>query len=111
MDDLAFAAGSGQIQAMLGGGNPARIPEVDRTIVIVKSDALAQAQVAYAWAVGIAGWLPWVALLLLVAGKADLGNGVVSKESIDNMCTSYSMEFLEVSAKTGQNVDEVRSPG
>lgn len=29
MDDLAYAAGSGQIQAMLGGGNPARIPEVE----------------------------------------------------------------------------------
>ena len=29
MDDLAYAANSGQIQAMLGGGNPARIPEVE----------------------------------------------------------------------------------
>ena len=29
MDDLAYAAGSGQIQAMLGGGNPARIPAVE----------------------------------------------------------------------------------
>ncbi len=29
MDDLAYAASSGQIQAMLGGGNPARIPEVE----------------------------------------------------------------------------------
>jgi valine--pyruvate aminotransferase len=29
MDDLAFAASSGQIEAMLGGGNPARIPAVE----------------------------------------------------------------------------------
>ena len=61
-----------------GLGFAARIPEVDRTIVIVKSDALAQAQVAYAWAVGIAGWLPWVALLLLVAGILIAGGSTFS---------------------------------
>lgn len=61
-----------------GLGFAARIPEVDRSIVIVKSDALAQAQVAYAWAVGIAGWVPWVALLLLVAGILVAGGTVFS---------------------------------
>lgn len=44
------------------------IPEVDRTIVVAKSEALAQAQVVYALSVGVAAWLPWVALLLLIAG-------------------------------------------
>ena len=56
----------------------ANIPEVDRTIVIVKSNALAQAQVAYSWSVGIAGWMPWVALLLLVAGTLIAGGTVFS---------------------------------
>lgn len=56
----------------------ANIPEVDRTIVLVKSDALAQAQVAYAWSVGIAAWIPWIALLLLVAGALIAGGTVFS---------------------------------
>ena len=38
MDDLAYAAGSGQIQAMLGGGNPARIPEVEAAYQQAYSD-------------------------------------------------------------------------
>ena len=38
MDDLAFAANSGQIQAMLGGGNPARIPEVEAVFQQAYSD-------------------------------------------------------------------------
>ena len=38
MDDLAFAANSGQIQAMLGGGNPASIPEVEAVFQQAYSD-------------------------------------------------------------------------
>jgi hypothetical protein len=61
-----------------GLGFASRIPEVDRTIVVVKSDSLAQAQAAYALAVGIAGWLPWIALLLLVGGVLLAGGSVLS---------------------------------
>lgn len=61
-----------------GLGFAAQIPTVDRTIVVVKSDALAQAQFAYALAVGIAGWLPWIALLLVVAGVLVTGGSVLT---------------------------------
>lgn len=47
-----------------------RIPEVDKTIVIVPSDDLTKASVAYQVAVALGSWLPLVALLLLVGGVA-----------------------------------------
>ena len=59
MDDLAFAAGSGQIKAMLGGGNPARIPEVE-----------AAYQSAYT-ALGAAGFSDIVASYSGSQGDAD----------------------------------------
>ncbi len=56
----------------------ANLPEVDRTIVVAKSEGLGQLQVAYAWAVAVASWLPWIALLLLVAGGLVAGAGLFS---------------------------------
>lgn len=45
-----------------------QIPEVDRTIVIAQSDALASVQLAYTLAVAAGSWLPWIAILFLAAG-------------------------------------------
>lgn len=47
-----------------------RIPSVDRTIVLVRSDQLPVAQRAYAVVVTVGTWLPWVVLALLVGGVA-----------------------------------------
>ncbi len=44
------------------------IPEVDRTIVIAQSDALASARLAYDVTMAAGAWLPWIAILLLAAG-------------------------------------------
>ncbi|MET0934285.1 MAG: hypothetical protein ABWX56_11250 [Mycetocola sp.] len=51
-----------------GIGLANQIPEVDRTIVIAQSDALASARLAYGLAVTAGAWLPWVAILLLALG-------------------------------------------
>lgn len=47
-----------------------RIPTVDRTIVLVRSDQLPAVQRAYALTVAVGTWLPWAVLLLLVGGVA-----------------------------------------
>lgn len=44
------------------------IPAVDVSIVIAHSDSLVQLTLAYALAVGLGSWLPWVSLILLAAG-------------------------------------------
>lgn len=54
----------------------ADLPDVDRTIVVAQSEALGQLQVVYAWSVAVASWLPWIALLLLVAGVLVAGAGL-----------------------------------
>jgi hypothetical protein len=54
------------VQQGIGLAN--QIPAVDRTIVIAQSDALANVQLAYAFAVTAGSWLPWIAILLLAAG-------------------------------------------
>jgi hypothetical protein len=62
-----------QVKAILvadGIGFAAGIPEIDRTIVIARSDSIAKAQVAYVAAVAFGSWLPWIALLCLLAGIA-----------------------------------------
>jgi hypothetical protein len=47
-----------------------RIPSTDRVIVVAQSDALPTIQRGYDIAVASGAWLPWVALLLIVAGVA-----------------------------------------
>lgn len=44
------------------------LPAIDKTIVIVKSDQLATVQRVYATALGIARWMPWIALAFLLGG-------------------------------------------
>jgi len=44
------------------------IPNIDRSIVITQVDGLGQVRFAYAAAVGLGIWLPWVSLVLLAAG-------------------------------------------
>lgn len=56
----------------------AAIPEVDRTIVLVKSDSLASVQAAYRLAHAVAAWLPWLVVALLVGGVLLLGAGIRS---------------------------------
>ncbi|HWI31240.1 MAG TPA: hypothetical protein VNT50_07100 [Microbacterium sp.] len=51
-----------------GVGFASAIPEVDRTIVIAQSDALATVRVVYGLAVTVGWWLPVIALILFVAG-------------------------------------------
>lgn len=46
----------------------ARIPPVDRTIVLVQSDQLPTVQLAYGVTVAVGTWLPWLVLALLVGG-------------------------------------------
>ncbi|MEF2976011.1 hypothetical protein [Subtercola sp. YIM 133946] len=46
----------------------ANIPEIDQTIVIAQSDAVVKAQLGYNLAIAVGSWLPWIALLFLVAG-------------------------------------------
>ena len=45
-----------------------RIPPVNRTIVLVQSDQLPTAQLAYGVTVAVGTWLPWLVLALLVGG-------------------------------------------
>ncbi|MEP7764685.1 hypothetical protein [Sanguibacter sp. 25GB23B1] len=45
-----------------------RIPEIERSIVLVRSDALVSTQRAYRLLDGAALWLPWVALVAFVGG-------------------------------------------
>lgn len=47
-----------------------RIPDVDRTIVLLRSDDLPRVQVAYGAIVALGTWLPWAVLALLVGGVA-----------------------------------------
>lgn len=47
-----------------------RIPTVDRSLVLVRSDQLPAVQLAYAATVAVGTWLPWVVLSLLVGGVA-----------------------------------------
>ncbi|WP_147309125.1 hypothetical protein [Agromyces sp. PvR057] len=51
-----------------GIGFASAIPEVDRTIVVAKSDSLTTVQLAYTLAVSAGTWLPWVALAFLIGG-------------------------------------------
>jgi hypothetical protein len=46
----------------------ARIPEIDRTIVVAQSDAVPGIRVGYRAAVTLGDWLPWASLALLVTG-------------------------------------------
>ncbi len=54
------------------------IPEVDRTIVLVKSESIATVQTAYRLAHGVAAWLPWLVVALIVGGVLLLGAGIRS---------------------------------
>ena len=56
----------------------AAIPEVDRTIVLVKSESIASVQTAYRLAHGVAAWLPWLVVALIVGGVLLLGAGIRS---------------------------------
>ncbi|MET0479979.1 MAG: hypothetical protein ABWZ69_01345 [Mycetocola sp.] len=51
-----------------GIGLANQIPEVDRTIIIAQSDALASVKLAYGLAVTAGVWLPWTAIFLLALG-------------------------------------------
>lgn len=55
---------------LLAGGISlaARIPTIDRAIVLAQLDGIQAAPPAYALAVGAGVWLPWVALVLLAGG-------------------------------------------
>lgn len=46
----------------------ALIPRIDRTVVIVRSDDLAQLQTWYQLATAVGPWLPWASLALLAGG-------------------------------------------
>lgn len=46
----------------------AKIPSVDRTIVVAQSDAIPIIQLAYGITITVGTWLPWVSLLLLATG-------------------------------------------
>jgi hypothetical protein len=56
----------------------AAIPDVDRTIVLVKSDSIASVQAAYRLAHAVAAWLPWLVVALIVGGVVLLGAGIRS---------------------------------
>ena len=56
----------------------ADIPAVDRTVVVMESDALATAQVAYRIATVVGFWLPWLALALVVGGLFVAGASIRS---------------------------------
>ena len=45
--------------------------------------------------------------MILVGNKIDLPNRVISSEEATNLAREYNCNFLEVSALTGQNVDEI----
>ncbi|CAN5299800.1 hypothetical protein BH09ACT6_BH09ACT6_27450 [soil metagenome] len=44
------------------------IPDINQTIVVAQSDSVVKAQLGYRLAIAIGAWLPWIALLFLVAG-------------------------------------------
>ncbi|UFS58464.1 hypothetical protein [Subtercola endophyticus] len=46
----------------------AQIPDINQTIVIAQSDSVVQAQLGYNLAIAVGSWLPWIALLFLIAG-------------------------------------------
>jgi len=46
----------------------AKIPSVDKTIPIARSDQITTAQAGYAAVIALGTWLPWVNLLILAAG-------------------------------------------
>ena len=54
------------------------IPEVDRTIALVKSESIATVQTAYRLAHAVAAWLPWLVVALIVGGVLLLGAGIRS---------------------------------
>ena len=45
--------------------------------------------------------------MILVGNKIDLPNRVISSEEATNLAREYNCNFLEVSALTGQNIDEI----
>jgi hypothetical protein len=51
-----------------GVGFASAIPVIERSVVIAKADSLVLVQTVYALAVAVGTWLPFVVLLLLVAG-------------------------------------------
>ena len=53
-----------------------RIPDVDRTVVLFQSESIASIQTAYGVAVGVASWLPWLVVALIVGGVLLLGAGI-----------------------------------
>ncbi len=62
-----------QVKQMLidqGFGLASRIPEIERSIPIVKADSLVQARSFYQFTVALGYWLPWIVLGLLIAGLA-----------------------------------------
>ena len=67
-----------------GVGFASAIPEVNRTIVVAQSDALATIRVVYSLAVTLGWWLPVIMLIFFIAGiafarrkiTAVLGSGV-----------------------------------
>ena len=51
-----------------GVGFASAIPTVDKSIVVAQNDAFTLVQTVYALAVAAGTWIPWICLLLLVAG-------------------------------------------
>jgi hypothetical protein len=51
-----------------GVGFASAIPEVDRSIVVAQDNAFVLVQTVYALAVAAGTWIPWISLLLLIAG-------------------------------------------
>lgn len=51
-----------------GVGFASAIPEVDRSIVVAQDNAFVLVQTVYTLAVAAGTWIPWIALLLLIAG-------------------------------------------
>lgn len=59
-----------QVLIEQGFGFASRIPEIERSIPIVKADSLVQARSFYQFTVALGYWLPWIVLGLLIAGLA-----------------------------------------
>jgi hypothetical protein len=51
-----------------GVGFASAIPEVDRSIVVAQDSAFVLVQTVYTLAVAAGTWIPWISLLLLIAG-------------------------------------------
>ena len=51
-----------------GVGFAAAIPAIDKSIVVAQNDAFTVVQTVYTLAVAAGTWVPWISLLLLVAG-------------------------------------------